>query len=135
MSAEDVSTNIFSRKEILHRDTEKYKQAIEEQVDILKQNAGQISKVAIVIGGALAVSYLLVRLFTRGNRKNKKLGYDAQHHPVRATMPVYREESVFARTIKGYIATFLIALAQQKLQEVVAHLKATNANGDSKENI
>ncbi|MES2733122.1 MAG: hypothetical protein V4714_15345 [Bacteroidota bacterium] len=130
MNSEDVSNNIFSRKESLHRNTEKYKQAIEEQVTILKENAGQISKVALVVGGTLAVSYLLVRLFTRSRKKEKVL-YASGPGTV-PVQPHYKEESVIVRTIKGYIATFLISLAQQKLQEIIAHYKENDTEGDSK---
>ena len=131
MSSEDLSANIFTRKEALHRNTEKYKHAIEEQVDILKENAGQISKVALVIGGTLAVSYLLVKLLTRSSRKKRQKPYQVKDDEVQA--PYYKEESIIVRTIKGYIATFLIAIAQQKLQEVIAHFKETHAEADFKE--
>lgn len=131
MSSEDLSANIFTRKEALHRNTEKYKQAIEEQVDILKENAGQISKVALVIGGTLAVSYLLVKLLTRSSRRKRQNFYQVTDNEVQ--VPYYKEESIIVRSIKGYIATFLIAIAQQKLQEVIAHFKESHAEEDFKE--
>ena len=133
MNSEDVKSNIFSRKESLHRNTEKYKQAIGEQVDILKENAGQISKVALVIGGTLTVSYLMVKLLTRGRKKKKPIYYSNDNGRT-ISVPHYKEESVIVRTIKGYIATFLIAVAQQKLQEVIAHYKDNNAEGNLKQN-
>ena len=131
MSSEDLSASIFTRKEALHRNTEKYKQAIEEQVDIFKENAGQISRVALVIGGTLAVSYLLVKLLTGSSRKKRQKLSQAKGDEVQA--PYYKEESIIVRTIKGYIATFLIAIAQQKLQEVIAHFKEPHAEADFKE--
>jgi hypothetical protein len=133
MNSEDANTNIFTRKESLHRNTEKYKQAIEEQVNILKENAGQISKVAMVIGGTLAVSYLLVRLLSKDRKKKEKIYYQPTEQTHALAVPHFKEESIIVRTIKGYIATFLIALAQQKLQEVIAHYKENNAEGDSKD--
>jgi len=131
MSSEDLSANIFTRKEALHRNTEKYKQAIEEQVDILKENAGQISKVVLVIGGTLAISYLLVKLLTRSGRRRRQNFYQIKDDELR--VPYHKEESIIVRTIKGYIATFLIAIAQQKLQEVIAHFKEPHAEADFKE--
>jgi hypothetical protein len=134
MNTEDVSNNIFSRKESLHRNTEKYKQAIEEQVNILKENAGQISKVALVIGGTLTVTYLLVKILSRSRKKKATILYHPGIDQTQAiTVPRIKEESVIVRTIKGYIATFLIALAQQKLQEVIAHYKENNAQENIRE--
>ena len=133
MSAEDVTANLFTRKEALHRNTEKYKQAIGEQVDILKENAGQISKVAMVIGGTLAVSYLLVKLLTRSSRKKKHHFQPVSVKDGELQLAYPKQESVLIRTIKGYIATFLIAIAQQKLQEVIAHFKEPHADADFKE--
>ena len=133
MNSEDANPNIFTRKESLHRSTEKYKQAIEEQVNILKENAGQISKVAMVIGGTLTVSYLLIILLSKNRKKKEKIYYQPSDQPYTLATPRFKEESIIVRTIKGYIATFLIALAQQKLQEVIAHYKENNAEGDFKE--
>lgn len=151
MSAEDVNVNILSRKEALHRDTERYKQAIEEQMDILKQNAGQVSKVAIVVGGALAFSFLLFRLLTRNRRKkNQNLRYLSEGYA--ASGPRYedqypqggprydnpyalsmvsprKEESFVSRNIKKYIATFLMTMAQKKLQEVLGRNKENDTDG------
>lgn len=128
--SEDIH-NGLTQKEVLYNNAEKYKRALEEQVDILKENAGQISKVAIVIGGTLTVSYLLFKLLTGSSKKKRKKEY---YQPsAQLSVPQYKEESVIIRTIKGYIATFLIAIAQQKLQEVIAHFKENNAEEDSRE--
>ncbi|MBC7923761.1 MAG: hypothetical protein H7Z75_22020 [Ferruginibacter sp.] len=139
MSSEDVNINILSRKEALHRDTERYKQAIEEQMDILKQNAGQVSKLAIVVGGALTFSFLLVRLLTRNRRKkNLALAYPPEEYAPSGpryenqyalTVPRRKEESFLSRNIKKYIATFLITMAQRKLQEVLARNKKDDTDG------
>ncbi len=100
----------------------------------MKENAGQISKVALVIGGTLTVTYLLVRLLSKKGKK-KENNYSQPHEQTPAlAVPQFKEESIVVRTIKGYIATFLIALAQQKLQEVIAHYKETHAERDFKEN-
>jgi hypothetical protein len=133
MNSEAANTNIFNRKESLYRNTEKYKQAIEEQVNILKENAGQISKVALVIGGTLTVTYLLVRLLSKKGKKKEKTYFQPSEQTPALTVPHFKEDSIVIRTIKGYIATFLIALAQQKLQEVIAHYKETHAERDFKE--
>ena len=111
MNSDAANTNIFNRKESLHRNTEKYKQAIEEQVNILKENAGQISKVALVIGGTLTVTYLLVRLLSKKGKKKDNTYFQPNEQAPMLTIPHFEEESMVVRTIKGYIATFLIALA------------------------
>jgi hypothetical protein len=44
-------TPLTARKEELNRETERYKQAIEDQMSVLKEDAGKVTRTALIIGG------------------------------------------------------------------------------------
>lgn len=113
--------SIAERKKALSQDTEKYKQAIGNQVDGLKENAGQVGKMALIVGGSLAASYLLVRTVVRARRKKRHKyengGIDQQW----AKNPQPRRESVIMSTIKHQLTMFLVGLAKQRIQAIIDH--------------
>jgi hypothetical protein len=54
-------TSLEAKKEALSRETEMYKQAIGEQVNAIKHDAGQVSKKILIAGAGLAVAYFIGR--------------------------------------------------------------------------
>jgi hypothetical protein len=67
--ASPQTTPLSARKEELNRETERYKQAIEDQVSVLKEDAGKVTRKALIIGGAALGTVLVVRAIV--NRKKK----------------------------------------------------------------
>ncbi len=135
-------TPLEARKEALNRQTELYKQAIEEQVSVMKDNAGQATKKVLIIGASLAASYFLIRAFTKPGKKNLKqlkhrasqklLGSGSGQHTTHANQyfidgmtPANRQQrskvikdSGITSLITQQIAIFLIGIATQKLQDM-----------------
>ena len=113
--------SIADRKWALGQSTKKYKLAIEEQLGGLKANAGKIGKNTLVIGGVLLVSYLIVRALAKEKKPGKGLVTQPERHlPATA---VVRRESTIVNMIKQQIALFLIAIAKQKITEVIEQLR------------
>ena len=112
--------SIADRKAALSQSAKKYRTAIDEQLNGLKANAGKIGRNTLVISGVLVVSYLIVRALT----KEKKSGKSAATEPERylPAAPVRRESRIVSM-IRQQIALFLIAIAKQKITEVIAQLR------------
>lgn len=126
MSADQSS--LSAKKEALSRETEMYKHAIEEQVSVMKQNAGQVSKKLLVVGAGVAVAYFVGRAIIKRTGKKRKStnlllpahNYTDSTKPTNALVaPAARYETSVASLIKQQIAIFLIGIATQKLQQLL----------------
>lgn len=115
-----IKSSIADRKASLNRATEKYKKAIESQVDDLKANAGKIGKNTLIIGGTLVAGYLIVRLLV-GKDKSTQLSFEKEERSLPAA-PVKREYAIVS-LIKQQIALFLIAIAKEKLLHAIEQLR------------
>lgn len=118
-----------ARKEALNRTSEIYKQAIDNQVVVIKENAGQVGKTVLLAGAGLAVAYLLIKVFTKsGNKSKHALPYDysdinqlidqQSRNPSLPTR-VNNQDSPLVNLIKQQIAIFLVGIAKQRLQEAL----------------
>ena len=114
-----------TRKEELYKAREQYRQEIESQVKDLRSKAEQIGKTVLVIGGVFAGAYLLYSLFFGGSEKKKKkqvVSIDNKLVPIKVKEED-KEDSWIVSSIKTYIISFLIAIAREKLSEVLQFLK------------
>ena len=111
------------------------KAAIEEEVNLLSARTEKIVINALVIGGALAISYLLVRQVGKKTKKkkvNKSLAV--------TSLPEEEEEdsqssSKFVEALTGIgtmmasqATSFLLALAKEKLMEYLEQAQEKEAN-------
>lgn len=123
-------TSLSAKKEALSRETEIYKQAIEQQVSVIKQNAGDLTKKVLIVGAGLAAVFLISRTFTKKdhkklpkNSRKAKLFLASQNPSNQAEFPFVpsnresESKSPIGDLIKQQIAIFLIGIATQKLQE------------------
>ncbi|MCU0352176.1 MAG: hypothetical protein MUD08_00325 [Cytophagales bacterium] len=116
--------SLADRKAAVSRTTERYKKAIESEVDGLKENAGRIGKNALIITGALLASYLVVRLLVgKGKEKPKsKHTISADENRYLPVAPA-RRESTIVSLIKQQIALFLIAIAKEQIAKAIEQLR------------
>ncbi len=125
-------TSLEAKKEALSRETEMYKHAIDEQLHALKQDAGNITKKALMVGAGLTVAYFVTRAFIKkkngkklpgSSRTKAKLLLPAKRDSHQSALPFtsaqtgHESKSHIADLIKQQIAIFLIGIATQKLQE------------------
>lgn len=114
------------RKQELHKEAQAYKKTIDGQVNDLKTEATRIGTTALIVGTALAGVYVLFSLLTSDSKQAKKVKkLENTNLPV-----VIKEEksgdSWIISSIKGYIATFILAFAKDKIMEAIAVLKENN---------
>jgi hypothetical protein len=126
---------ISNKKQELIAKNKEFEQNIAVEIDSLKQNAINIGKGALVVGGVVLVGYVLVRtifsFFSSDDtpQKEEKIIY----LPSESSTPVpIQEEKDYPFVVKmiiSAITSFLLAIAKQKLVEFIEYL-----NKDSAEN-
>ena len=126
-------TSLEAKKEALSKETEMYKHAIEEQVNAIKQNAGDVSKKVLMVGAGLTVAYLIARALVKKKKGKKLLGNNTRSKaklllpaksgshqtelPFTSVHTGNESKSHIGDLIKQQIAIFLIGIATQKIQD------------------
>jgi hypothetical protein len=114
------------RKNELHKEAQAYKKTIDGQVNDLKTEAARIGTTALIVGTALAGVYVLFSLLTSDSKEEKKI---KKMENTNLPVVIKKEksgESWVVSSIKGYIATFILAFAKDKIMEAIAMLKENN---------
>jgi len=96
--------------------------SIEEDLDKIKDYFQENGQNALVIGGTLLGTYLLLRLLTSSGSDDAPQPTYTNHHPsAQPVIHMVREEqdSAIVKQIKASISLFLISIAKQKLQEFI----------------
>lgn len=106
-------------REKLLSSTNKYKQALENQVADLKENTVRFAIQGLVFGGVALGTYFLIKAFTKDSPEEK------QEKSVAVTSNSFTS-TLFA-SIQSYIASFLLSIAREKLtQYLEEHLLNQN---------
>lgn len=106
-------------REKLLSSTNKYKQALENQVADLKENTVRYAIQGLVFGGVALGSYFLIKAFTKNSPEEK------QEKGVAVTSNSFTS-TLFA-SIQSYIVSFLLSIAREKLtQYLEEHLLNQN---------
>jgi hypothetical protein len=101
------------------------RQKIESQLANIKDETIDNAKKILVIGGASLAVYWLVNALLNDDDKAKKPKIDKESTKVIIQEPA--EDSAIFTAIKGAVITFLLALAKEKLMEVLSQLNKPDA--------
>jgi hypothetical protein len=127
-------------KSLLLKKSAKHKKGLEDEVKLLSENAEKIVTNALVIGGTLALTYILVRQLSKSKSKGKskskkiKLTKDSDADVEEAAFDQNSGESVVAKigsAIAAQATVFLLGLAKDKLSSFLQtnlHKEAEPAN-------
>lgn len=122
-------------KKRLLEEAKRHKEALTTDVKAVSDRTETIIKNALIIGGALALTYILVRQLGGGKSKKKRSGTVklVAHAPkaVENELEVESEPSLLAQVgtkIANEATVFLLNLAKEKLNEYLQSGKATNEN-------
>jgi hypothetical protein len=99
----------MERQNLLNK-TSKFKDALEEQVSGLKQDTMRLAVQGLVFAGVALGSYLLIRAF-------KKKDKDQDRNYGQISYPKSDFASSLFASIQGYIITFLLSIAREKITE------------------
>ena len=97
-------------KNLLIRKSEKHKKGLEDEVKLLSENTERIVTNALVIGGTLALTYLLIRQFSKSKSKKKKA---KKVHLIKASEPKFEAAAVDDDSEPGIVSQIGSALAAQ----------------------
>lgn len=126
-----MPTDLTTRKEALSQAADQYRQAIDSQIVELKQDAVDVAKKVAIIGGTCLAVYLLVDYLTDDStpkpKRRKRVGTDVAIVPVQEAAPEKEGNSVFWSALKGVAVSLALALAKEKITELIANLTEPNA--------
>ncbi|MDR6564125.1 MULTISPECIES: hypothetical protein [Arcicella] len=122
---------ISERKRQLHLEAKAYKETIDGQVSNLKSEATRIGTRALIIGGVLATSYLLFSYLTSDNEKKVSAKISENGNLPVIVKKEKAKESWLVSSIKGYMLSFLMAIAKDKIIEALSILKENYAEKSS----
>jgi hypothetical protein len=117
-------------KEELNAEAEKFKQALESQIENIKEKGLNIGKIALIVGGIAFGGYILVDFLTKKSKKknNKKSIFHIETN--KRPESKIKKESWIVKNIKGYMLAFLIGVVREKIFEALAELKKEDAKSD-----
>lgn len=116
ISSQPFSSDSVEEKQELMEEAEQYKEKLEKQWKGIKSEAGQYGKQALIIGGVVTTSYLLMRAVLPKNKKEKSLKEDEKVKivaPKKSSYPV-------KGAIQSLVWTLAVGWAQQKLKKYIA---------------
>ena len=91
--------------------TQRYKEALENQVSDLKEGALKFAVKGLVLGGVALGTFLLIRAF-------RKKSPSPVSHSANTELPSRTNfSSALFASIQGYIISFLLSLAREKITE------------------
>ena len=115
-------------KNVLLKKSAKHKKELEEEVKLLSEGTEKIIKNALIIGGTLAVTYFLVRQFSRSKSKGKskpkkvRLSRESDSEEATGSTEETLEPSVVSQigsAIAAQATVFLLDLAKDKLASFI----------------
>ncbi len=112
-------------RQTLLSSTQKYKQALEDQVFNLKENAMKAALQGLIAGGVAIGTWLLVKsLVGKSDKEEKSL---PKSHALPAAGAASFTSGIVA-SIQAAIASFLLSIAREKIMEVIDnYLEKRNA--------
>jgi hypothetical protein len=118
-------TNREERKELLQESIDKYLGAIETQIGDLKK----VGKNALVIGGIIVAVYAITELLLPEGKEEKQ-----ESEPLVITEPEPEKtkegDSMLWSALKGAATSVLLAVAKEKLLELIEHLTTKDAEAN-----
>lgn len=114
------------RRQELHKEAQAYKKTIDGQVNDLKTEATRVGTTALIVGTVLAGVYVIFSLITSDTKEEKKIKKIENTNLPVVIKKEKTGDSWIVSSIKGYIATFILAFAKNKIMEAITILKENN---------
>ncbi|OEK05920.1 hypothetical protein [Roseivirga misakiensis] len=98
-----------TKREKLQKANDKFKNALESQVEDLKHNFDKVGKTALIVGGGLLGAYLLSNAITGSDKKKK-----SKKEKSKADSKL-KSDNLLTSTLKEQAFVFLLGLAAERL--------------------
>jgi hypothetical protein len=130
-----LETQDPEKKKLLET-SDRHKRELEKEVKVISDNTQRVLKNALIIGGALAITYLIVSQASSKRKKKKeknKLEAGLSNIELREE-PSYSPPTFFSQLKERIISEatiILLDLAKEKLNEYISSQKASNEGSQS----
>ncbi|WP_159469325.1 hypothetical protein [Dyadobacter sp. 3J3] len=115
------SSDTETEKEDLLKEADLYRGKLESQWDNLKQDASGYGKQALIIGGVVVTTYLLLEAVLPNAKKNEKIEIDEPVRPVlKQKVPKKKSKFAVGEAVQSLVWTLAIGWARKKLQNYIA---------------
>lgn len=119
--------SLAERKKELRAEADFYKHSIDEQVVQLKSQAVRVSTRSLIIASVLLGTYLLFKLITPKEEEEYEGNIASNPNAPIVINPTENTNSWLVKSIKGYMLSFLVGIARNKIMAAIAMLKDSNA--------
>lgn len=126
------SSDTETEKEDLLKEADLYRGKLESQWDNLKQDASGYGKQALIIGGVVVTTYLLLEAVLPDAKKKEKLVVAEPEKPViKQAVPKTKSRFAVGDVVQSLVWTLAVGWARQKLQNFIADEHESDENNKS----
>lgn len=126
------SSDTETEKEDLLKEADLYKDKLESQWDNLKQDASGYGKQALIIGGVVVTTYILLEAILPNAKKKGKIEIAEPLRPVlKQTAPKKKSKFAVGEALQGLVWTLAVGWARKKLENYIADDHESDENNKS----
>jgi hypothetical protein len=115
------SSDTEAEKEDLLKEADLYRIKLESQWDDLKHDASGFGKQALIIGGVVATTYILLEAVLPKAKEDKKRLIAESGRPVlTGTVPKRKSRFAVGEAVQSLVWTLAVGWARKKLQNIIA---------------
>ncbi|MBC8110300.1 MAG: hypothetical protein H7Y04_04495 [Verrucomicrobia bacterium] len=115
-------------RETFNKQSQKYKQLIDKQLDKIADDTSQIRTIVLISGGVLLATYLIAKSFGRKQQTQAEMPVNQQLPVVANLHAPNRWTALFWESIR----MFVLAIAREKLQDFVNKQAQTKSAASDK---
>lgn len=126
------SSDTETEKEDLLKEADLYKDRLELQWDNLKQDASGYGKQALIIGGVVVTTYILLEAILPNAKKKEKIEIAEPVRPVlQQTVPKRKSKFAVGEAVQSLVWTLAVGWARKKLENYIADDHESDENNKS----
>ena len=125
------SSDTDEEKQILMQDADLYRNKLENQWEGLKDDATQYGKQALIIGGVVATTFVVLNALLPDYKKKKKLIKEPNKLVIEKTEPKKKSSFKVMEAVQSLAWTLAIGWARQKLTNYIADDHKPNENSEA----
>ena len=115
------SSDTEAEKEDLLKEADLYRIKLESQWDDLKHDASGFGKQALIIGGVVATTYILLEaVLPKAKEDEKRLIAESGRPVLTRTVPKRKSRFAVGEAVQSLVWTLAVGWARKKLQNIIA---------------
>ncbi|SEJ61586.1 hypothetical protein SAMN04487995_5495 [Dyadobacter koreensis] len=114
------SSNTDAEKEDLLREADLYRDKLELQWDDLKKDATDYGKQALIIGGVVVSTYLVLEAVLPKEKKKEKIYIEPENPVIQRSVPEKKSKFAIGEVVQSLVWTLAAGWARQKLKNFIA---------------